>query len=222
MINWPNATPPTPEPPPLPEAPPSAPDASPTPTPAPPTGWSARRIKATAANSIIGFILGIVGPPVWAILSFGCTILIAQAVGLGRPELLAAVPIAIFFGYIALHGAAHGTCSKSPVAPLAVAIGILLGAVAAILPHTITIFQGRAPNDDLLYILGFLTIAAAQSLAALKGGRRGLAKRFGQPQRGIGLLCATCAYDLEHTPEGWPCPECGGMMRYPTKTPAEG
>ena len=59
MILWPNATPPTPEPPPLPEAPPSAPDAPPPPTPAPPTGWSARRIKATAANSIIGFILGI-------------------------------------------------------------------------------------------------------------------------------------------------------------------
>ena len=222
MILWPNATPPTPQPPPRPEAPPSVPDPTTALSPAPPTGWSARRIKATAANSIIGFILGVVGPAAWTVLSFIITAMLAEIAGLGHPDLLAALPISILFAWVALHGAAHGTCSKSPVAPLAVAIGILLGAVAAILPHTTAILQGRAPNDDLLYVLGFLTIAAAQSLAALKGGRRGLAKRFGQPQHGIGLLCATCAYDLEHTPEGWPCPECGGMLRYPTKTPAEG
>jgi hypothetical protein len=43
-----------------------------------------------------------------------------------------------------------------------------------------------------------------------------------EAQYGVGDTCAACSYDLSATAEGNPCPECGGMMRYPTKTPAEG
>lgn len=32
-------------------------------------------------------------------------------------------------------------------------------------------------------------------------------------RRGIGTQCASCHYDLIKTPEGQPCPECGGMDR---------
>lgn len=213
MIGWPHTTRPTepPKPPPLPGE-----------TAPAPTGWSRRRIKGTAANAFAGFLLGIVGPAVWGVLGFLCTMAGANLLGLGRPDLLAAFPIAIVLGYATVYGAAHGTCSKSPVAPMGVALGISLGAFAAVVPHSASILRGTAPGQELVYIAAFLAVAGAQAVAALKGGRRGLARRFGDPQHGVGVLCATCAYDLEHTPEGWPCPECGGMLRYPTKSPTEG
>jgi DNA-directed RNA polymerase subunit RPC12/RpoP len=192
------------------------------PEPTRPRRWSERRIKATLGNAIVGFVLGVLAAPVWGMLSFLVLAMLGALLGFGplhSDDIIYATPIAMLIGWFALSVGARGTCSKSPVAPLGVAIGLGAGTFVAASPWLGSFVLGVIPLHEGLLVGAFMLVGSVQVVAAYRGGLKGLAARFGKPQVGVGVLCATCGYDLEQTPAHWPCPECGSTLRYPTKTP---
>jgi hypothetical protein len=108
----------------LPSQPPTLPE------PTRPRRWSERRIKATLGNAIVGFVLGVLAAPVWGMLSFLVLAMLGALLGFGplhSDDIIYATPIAMLIGWFALSVGARGTCSKSPVAPVGVALGLGAG-----------------------------------------------------------------------------------------------
>ncbi|GJQ30291.1 MAG: hypothetical protein HBSAPP03_21750 [Phycisphaerae bacterium] len=109
--------------------------------------------------------------------------------------------------FLVVRSAAEGSCRKYPAGPLGIAIGLGLGGA---LPLIIAMAERLVEFAALVLVL-----AVAHAWSGFLGGMKGLTHRFSlSAVEGVGVACAHCGYDLTATASHWPCPECGGRMRY--------
>jgi len=163
--------------------------------------WTTRRVSISIGYAIIGFLIGVFMTPVMSAVAFAPID--------SRLLAIATVPLSCLAGGLIVAASARGTCRKSPAAPVAIAIGLFAGSLMLI-P---LIASGRLAWVAALAPAFGLAQAAGGYFGALSGIRTWL----GKPTLGVGVVCAHCAYDLDATPENWPCPECGGEWRYPAR-----
>jgi hypothetical protein len=168
--------------------------------------WTARRVRATALHTAVGLLIGLGLTPMT--IGFGAAIM--------RPfGPMAMLGILAFATFVVAHST-RGTCTRHPAAPQGIAAGLGIGAAASL--ALVLAFFGRVP---LTAQLSGLVLLITFPAAAYYAGKRTLASYLGEIRRGVGLTCAACGYDLSATPENWPCPECGGEMRYERRPEAD-
>jgi hypothetical protein len=163
--------------------------------------WTRDRIVATAIHSVVGFFVGVGFTPTVLVLSLAFYRI------LGEPVYLAGALI----GSLVVAEGSRNSCKQHPTAPLGIAVGVAIGGLMPLI--TLMIDPAGIRPGRLLITSAFLLVTG-QAAGAYYGGMAALKKKLGQLQHGVGRTCAACGYDLSATPENWPCPECGGEMRY--------
>lgn len=164
--------------------------------------WTPRRIRVTAAYSIVGFLIAMLFSPVLLVF------LIPTLRSSGW--LLVGVPIACLVGFAVVQVAAKGTCRRSPAGPGGIAAGLVLGSI-------VIAFFTAGSGASISMVLALPIFGIAQALGGYRGAVRGLRENLGGPVHGVGTICAHCGYDLSATASGWKCPECGGELRYASR-----
>lgn len=173
-------------------------------SPDPGARWTRRRVGQTALHSIVGFLIGLVGAPIFG--GFFLAVTLERGSGFGAIAMLAGLVLT----FLMVARSMRGSCERHPLAPQGIALGIGVGGAIATVGMSSVI--GDPYTGAIAVYLSLVTITA--SLAAYIAGRRAVVLRLGEIRKGVGLTCAKCVYDLSATPEGWPCPECGSELRY--------
>jgi len=169
--------------------------------------WTPRRIRNTAWYAIIGTLIGVLmGAVMFTIM------LIFARLPITAPGLIIGL-LLLSLGPLGIFRASDGTCRATPVAPRGISIGLSIGAMFAI-PLGLQLFRPLP-----LVIALALAMGTGFFAAGYYGGKRGVRRRFGLPQLGVGIVCAHCGYDLSATPNHAVCPECGGQYRYAAMPP---
>jgi hypothetical protein len=165
---------------------------------------------------ITGFLSGIVVAPLSFFIGAGLGGLFYFIINLsvGGVFFLISTGLAAFIGAV---GAARSMGASLRKAPLAFAIGIGIVPLCA----SPLWLNPSSPGPDFIILPPLLALGGALAIGGYYGCTRSQEPET-EAQHGVGDTCAACSYDLTATADGNPCPECGGMMRYPTKTPAEG
>ncbi|CAG0991150.1 hypothetical protein PHYC_02305 [Phycisphaerales bacterium] len=164
--------------------------------------WTPRRIRVTAAYSLVGFLIAMLFSPV--LLVFLLPTIHSMA------WMVVCVPLACMIGYTVVGISARGTCRKSPAGPAGIAAGLIIGSIV------IAFFASNA-GTNIYMTLALPLFGLAQALGGYRGALRGLRENLGGPVPGVGSICAHCGYDLSATAGGWKCPECGGELRYASR-----
>lgn len=169
------------------------------------THWTFRRIALTCWYGVLGVIVA-------GLLGLVDMFFVASVYHTRDDWVFFAGMMALPLSICGAYRGAYGTCRANPVAPLGVSIGLFLGAqiyTVLLLANGWLVWEGA----------GTLILGLCFALAGYYGGKRGVRRRFGLPQLGVGIVCAHCGYDLSATPAHAVCPECGGHYRYAAMPP---
>jgi hypothetical protein len=182
--------------------------------------WSWRRRRLFVGYIFIGSLLGFILPivvPIFVMMVCGLSVRTALAPLMAVPTTVLSAVLSYGLILALLASGAKGTCSKSPVAPSAAAIGAVIGGGVFSVFALLVVWSSPASMWRPIVTMAAFALPPGMAWAIVWGGKRGLLRNLGALRQGIGVLCAKCGYDLEATREHWPCPECGGKMRYERK-----
>lgn len=169
-------------------------------------------MRKTLGYAIVGLILGSSLPWLVGVVVGVCASTLGAPLGLRSNALIILMVLgSVLLSAAIMYHATRGTCSRSPVGPGGVAIGVGIG-VALWAP--ITAWWVIRFGDGMPVAIANLIAVVLLPWATRRGGAAGIRRNLGMLQIGVGTICARCAYDMRGLPDMTVCPECGGSTRY--------